>query len=92
MRSPKFRPNRSIGRRVTAFNTFSKMAAVHHRQLDFLILDHLRIMFDYPVKMWCPSGASLVNERCCKSALDRSRRFQERSRSFSNPFAQRALS
>ena len=83
MRSPKFRPNRSIGSRVIALNTFSKMAAVHHRQLDFLILDHLRIMFDYPVKMWCPSGASLVNERC---------RFQERSRSFSNPFAQRALS
>ena len=35
MRPPKFRPNRSIGSRVIAFNTFSKMAAVHHRELDF---------------------------------------------------------
>jgi len=38
------------------------------------------------------SGPNLVKERSWKSALDRSRQLQERSRSFSNPFATSALS
>jgi len=35
MRPSKFRPNRFIDRRVIAFPTFSNMAAVRHRELEF---------------------------------------------------------
>jgi len=35
MRPPKFRPNRSISRRVIAFPTFSNMAAVRHLVFEF---------------------------------------------------------
>jgi len=38
------------------------------------------------------SGASIVTERSCRSDLDRSRQLQQRSRSFSGPFAPRAFS
>jgi len=34
MRPPKFRPNRSIDRRVIAFPIFSNMAAVRHLELE----------------------------------------------------------
>jgi len=41
MRPPKFRPNRSIGRRVMAFPIFSNMAAVRHLEfLNILIFGH----------------------------------------------------
>jgi len=42
--------------------------------------------------MYMYTSGELVKERSCKSALDRSRQLRERSRSFSNPFAPRALS
>jgi len=37
------------------------------------------------------TGARLGKERSGQSAVDRSRQLQERSRSFTNPFALRAL-
>jgi len=37
-------------------------------------------------------GASLVNERSCRNALEGSRHLQERSRSFCNPSVPTALS
>ena len=41
---------------------------------------------------YASSWASLVKERSCRNALDRSRHLQEHSRSFSDSFAPRALS
>ena len=43
-----------------------------------------------PLSLW-GTRASLFKERCCRSALRRSRPLQERSRLFSSPFALRAL-
>jgi len=49
-----------------AFHTFSNMAAVRHLDYwNFVILESgrlakLTMMFDYPVKIWCPSGASFM--------------------------------
>ena len=42
MRPPKFRTNRSIGRRVIAFPIFSDMAVVRH--LVFFIFDDVAII------------------------------------------------
>ena len=42
MRPPKFHPNRSIGRRVTAFPIFCNMEASAILNMNFVILDHPR--------------------------------------------------
>ena len=55
MRSSKFRPNRSIDRRVIAFSTFCNMAAIRHLEYEFCYSGRptkSTMRFYYRVKIW----------------------------------------
>ena len=55
MRPLKFRPNRSIDRRVIAFPIFCSMAAVRHLEYEFCYSGpptKSTMRFDYHVKIW----------------------------------------
>jgi len=63
MPTPKFRLNRTIGRRVIAFLTFSNMTAVRHLKFEFCDSGpptKSSMSFDYPVKIWCRSLPSEI--------------------------------
>jgi len=55
MRPSKLILNRSIGRRVIAFSTFSNIGTVRHLELEFCHCGpptKSTVRFDYPVKIW----------------------------------------